>query len=843
VNIPILVRAESAASFDRLHEPVTVGLPLPKGAAADVAAWRLADADGAPVALQANTLDRWSDGSIRWALLDFQASLRARAIATDLQLSLTSESLRPIVGGVRVVRTSGGLDVATGELSCELTAAAPLSLGGGLDLRIVGADGERFAVSWQQVTPELEGSVRSVVAVHGRATDNKNRRLDLILRYDFFSGSAVVRARLTVRNPSPAQHPGGIWELGDAGSVLLKECTLAMAVPSGDKARVSWSAEPGAALKHAVGRARIYQESSGGERWASSNHRNRAGVVPMTFRGYRVETDGTVMTGLRATPVVVAEGGGHRVGAAVPGFWQNFPRAIGADRRTLEISFFPPEFPDAHELQGGEQKTHEVFLLYGLDRVGGPPMEWCRQRLVGHLSPEWYSTSNAVPYLTPAASDPNQSYLTLVAAALDGEDTFEHKRERLDEYGWRHFGDIYGDHEAVSNKGAEPLVSHYNNQYDPVGGFAYQFMRTGDLRWWRQCRELAWHVTDIDLYHTDEDKSKYNHGLFWHTVHYVDAGLAGHRSYPRGTVGGGPASEQNYSTGLMIHYFMTGDYAAREAALGLAQFVLDIDDGTKTVFRWLARGDTGNATASASLMYQGPGRGPGNSLNALLDGYRLSGESKFLDKAEQVIRRCVHPAQNLAELNLLDAERKWFYTMFLQSLGKYLDCKAELGHADEAYHYGQHSLLHYARWMAEHEYPYLEKAEILEFPTETWPAQDMRKSEVFNYASRHASKDERSRFVERARFFFNYATTTLIGMPTRRTLARPVVLMLSFGFSRAHFDRQSEFDGHHATPWIGKDDRPAFVPQRVRATARARKLLAAVGLGLAAAAVWWFIES
>ena len=45
--------------------------------------------------------------------------------------------------------------------------------------------------------------------------------------------------------------------------------------------------------------------------------------------------------------------------------------------------------------------------------------------------------------------------------------------------------------------------------------------------------ELAVHVRDIDVYHTDEDKSAYNHGLFWHTVHYVDAGTSTHRSYPR----------------------------------------------------------------------------------------------------------------------------------------------------------------------------------------------------------------------------------------------------------------------------------------------------------------------
>src|SRR4029079_15870591 len=131
-----------------------------------------------------------------------------------------------------------------------------------------------------------------------------------------------------------------------------------------------------------------------------------------------------------------------------------------------------------------------------------------------------------------------------------------------------------------------------------------------------------------------------------------------HRTYPRtkGSNGGGPSSEHNYPTGLMLHHFMTGDAASREWALGLAQFVIDIDDGDRTPFRWLAGSATGLASASRSFDYHGPGRGSGNSLNALVDGYRLTRDRKFLDKAEEIIRRCTHPEQDVAALNLLDAE-------------------------------------------------------------------------------------------------------------------------------------------------------------------------------------------
>ena len=54
-----------------------------------------------------------------------------------------------------------------------------------------------------------------------------------------------------------------------------------------------------------------------------------------------------------------------------------------------------------------------------------------------------------MPFLIPAADDPNAGYLALVDAALDPVDGFLAKRERVDEYGWRNFGDLYADHESA----------------------------------------------------------------------------------------------------------------------------------------------------------------------------------------------------------------------------------------------------------------------------------------------------------------------------------------------------------------------------------------------------------
>jgi hypothetical protein len=302
--------------------------------------------------------------------------------------------------------------------------------------------------------------------------------------------------------------------------------------------------------------------------------------------------------------------------------------------------------------------------------------------------------------------------------------------------------------------------------------------------------------------------------------------------------GGGPGNEQNYTTGLMLHHFLTGSPASREAAIGLARWVIDRDDGSKTVFRWLAGGATGLASASRTPDYHGPGRGSANSIAALLDGHRLTGDPALLAKAEELIRRVIHPADDVPARGLLDAENRWFYTMFLQSLGRYLGYKAERSERDRMYAYARAALLLYARWMAEHEYPYLDKPEILEYPTETWAAQDMRKSEVFYLAALHADGPERERFLERAGFFFRYSTETLTGMKTR-TLARPVVLLLSNGLMRSYFRRLP--DAALPPPDDAGTDFGApevFVSQKARALRRAKALAAAAlaagvaGLGL-----------
>lgn len=816
----VVITLTAKTDLVRKGEPVTRGVPWPKGMLNHPSDLRMFDEDDNAIPLQTEILDRWSDGSVRWVLCDWQAEFPKHR-----KYRLRLDPGFPVVSVDNLV-----------PVCVDRTASLVWEMNPGQ------------IVSWVQgeASVWMQGGPRRWFTTHVENPQGIGP-FQVGLRHTCYAGSQVVRYDITIRNSMPADHPGGCWDLGRSPAYEFDFLNLKIPFMSAFSAKLS--PEPGIVPREVSLAARLLQESSGGENWNSTNHLNGERIVDPRFRGYRITSQDT-LTGLQACPIAILRNTAEEIAVSYPDFWQNFPKGLHLALDGIRFELFPHREGRKYELQGGEQKTHTFYVSFGKDTITESPLEWTRDPLVPVVDPEWIASTKAIPYLTPRAKDVHRDYLGFVDSAIEGDDCFEKKRQVIDEYGWRHFGDLYGDHEAVLHPDFPPTprVSHYNNQYDAVAGFGYQFLRSGDPRWLTNMRELAQHVIDIDIYHTNGDKSAYNHGLFWHTYHYVDADTGTHRSYPKqGKVpphgkpvpGGGPSNEHNYATGLMLHYFLTGDLAAKEAALGLAQWVIDMDDGNKTIFRWLSRGFTGLASQSRSPDYHGPGRGSANSVSVLLDGHRLTGEKKYLDKAEQIIRRVIHPKEDVASRNLLDAENRWFYTMFLQSLGKYLDYQVERGDLGFMYAYARECLLVYARWMRANEYPYLQRKAILEYPTETWAAQDLRKGEIFHFATMHAAGDEREEFRRAASFFFHIPITQLSTMPSR-TLCRPLVLMLSYGWMHNYFRLNPEEarpapKGNHD---FGEPER--FIPQKRIAKKRAKRLAAGM-LGLAILGVLWLV--
>lgn len=801
-KITLLVK--EVLGIERKNEPVTFGIPFPEGALRAGEALTLHGPDNSASGLQFSPLALWPDKSLKWALMDFQAS--AGPLEESRYAISKHPSIRAAYQAVRISEDDRTLSVDTGKsLFCidkkvfkpfgsVRTGGADVIDGAG-NITLTDGKGNNYEPEIRKITIETRGEARSTVKIDG----GFGGLLQFTARLSFFAGKSFVKIDFTVRNPNPARHPSGLWDLGDPGSVLVKDLSLKVRLKNAEAGAVYSTGSGSPPVKFSGTELIIYQDSSGAENWKSSNHVNRLGKVPNSFRGYEVRDRHTVIDrGLRANPVVFIGDMTAGVSGAIRSFWQNFPKSIEAKGAALNIRLFPGHYSDLHEIQGGEQKTHTIFLDFSPDPQA---LNWVQAPLLPVAPPEWYARSRAFDYLNVNPKYRDTLYERLVSAVTEGGNTFFDRREIIDEYGWRNFGEVYADHEAVGHKGPSPLVSHYNNQYDFIYSAARQFAGKSSLAWHTLMDELARHVIDIDIYHTCMDRDEFNGGLFWHTNHYLDAATCTHRTESKGHLksvgskdyGTGPGSEHNYARGLTHHYFLTGNEASKEAVLELAAWTLRLNDtpGTLVSFAYsLKKKLPGWKKALSRQKVRADRhpftRGSGNSINTLLDAYSLTGEDLYLRKAEEIIRGCIHPDDDIESRNLLDVERNWSYTVCLQALGRYLDLKSGMGEEDNMYSYSKKSLIHYARWMLKNERPYLDCPEILEFPNETWPAQDLRKSCVFYLAAKHTGGQLRESFIGKAEFFHDYAINKLNVFETK-TLARPLALLLQNGGLHYYF--------------------------------------------------------
>ena len=547
-------------------EPVMVSVPFPKGSLSDPRQVQLLDPDGNQVVVQAETLARWTGGSIKWLRLDFLARPTGRpweiAVGSVVEGLPSPFAVRADSNTISVESHPSTFVFRKGSRHGLVDILFPGEPpGGGIDLwlREAQEDRENNLIIVERLLVEATGPVFTRVLIEGRFAGRSKCRFSV--RQMIFANSGLLRVDLTLLNPCKAMHPGGLWDLGDSGSFFFREFGLRADLDE-PYLELDWTDQATRPLRDAgLVEVEIYQESSGGEQWQCRTHVNRSSQVPLRFPGYRARTMGPEreIGGLRATPVVSAAGANWRLGAAVPGFWQEFPKSIHPQTDRIMIGLFPGEFPDLHELQGGERKTHTVWLqIVAADSETN--LSWVYNPIVAHTSPEWYAGSGAIRDLSPASADPGNPLDALLAEA-GGPEGLVARREIIDEYGWRNFGEVYADHEAAYYDGPPPCISHYNNQYDMIRGFALQFLRTGDPRWAELLGPLAKHVADIDIYHTQQDKAAYNGGMFWFTDHYKDAATCTHRTYSKAnckpgdtSYGGGPSAAHNFSAGLLLAY-------------------------------------------------------------------------------------------------------------------------------------------------------------------------------------------------------------------------------------------------------------------------------------------------
>jgi hypothetical protein len=789
-RIPIQLNLESSRPL------IQFGFPCPLGMLQSLEQLSI-EADNKTINASAKTTAKWHDGSIKSVHITFYCCVE-KIDYFDVVIKQYNPDKNEDTGTLSLNATNNSIklesesfdftyDLLSSEfkfnsLSNKSHKTGNISLINDSDLNLLPNFTNYSTIRHHSLGSKTKSTIELII--NGSFLDLKAQvRCLFQVNFTFFEASSHISIKYTLHNPRAAKHLNGHWDLGDQNSFLFKSLNLQFGLENNSDISY-WLEDEQNKTRQVKGIISIQQNASGGKNWNSPTHVDRCGEIPIQANGYTLSVDDQVIsTGARATPTFSTAANNF---VTQKHFWQNFPASASAKNNALIFSFFPEKNNFFHELQAGEKKTYEIWLSFGANDHN---LNWVHKINSTRINKEWLDRSFFGQFFN--LHSPPREWKEIIQNGIEGNTNFFEKREAVDEFGWRNFGDLYADHETAGYQGTEPFVSHYNNQYDPIYGFLKQYLVSGDAKWFELADDLAKHVVDIDIYHTTEDKIEYNGGLFWHTDHYLQAYTSSHRSYSKHQPtdayqdhagSGGPGGQHCYTTGLMMHYLLTAHEPSKDAVLTLTNWISNLYEGSGTCLELLlafknryVAGFKNHFTGQYPL-----DRGTANYVVALLDCYELTNNYEYLIRAEHIFLYSFHPNEDINKRNLKDVENTWFYTVMLQVVCRYLGIKERLNQLDNTFYYCRDSLLNFARWMTVFETPYLTNPDILEYPNDTWTAQDLRKVHIFAATYYYSSMNNQV-YLDKAIFFENDILNRLNSSPTKSYTRIMVLVLQNYG--------------------------------------------------------------
>jgi hypothetical protein len=681
LDLPLTARED--AGYTRRAEPVSAGVILPRGSISDLSTLTVTAAGGITVPAQFETTSTWPDGSVKWLLVDFKADCAANANASYSLTDRVGKSAPSTA--LKVDQDGKGVTIVTGPMRCRLDregfdlfsevyldhdSSGTFEDGEKISraernnsLRLTDMQGREFSSRWGQIESfevEASGPVRATVAVKGKLADvDGDGELSYTARLNFYAGTGLVRVFFTLANRNPSkvfrdEDGDAHWLLGQPGSVFFEDFSLTTKLGFDGPVVMSVGDGPRDILDRVplTDEGGIYQESSGGENWYGRVHMNHKLEIPMRFRGARTFV-GQVEPFKVDRPDAWLHVSDRKFGLAVAvrWFWQNFPKALTATPcGEVRVGLFPHEWPDDHELQGGEIKTHEVAFYFHTGPQGSSVTENRVATVMGAFHYPLIVRAPAESYLSSGFFDDVISYNPrsfptyenlMQGAILSKQHSIQLDADLHDEYGWRNWGDTPARNEFDETGGphtGRQAVSHFNHEYDHGYGMLLHGLRTTDARpelgvsWWRAAEPALWHEADIDLYHCSTDttaRGAFNGGKFAHTSHGVSTVTASHRGSPRLTWWGtrnwrwgrgqSPESGHFNNRGQITLYYLTGNRTMLESVIEQAELVYY--KISEDVFSQIDRVT----------------RDSGNNLQVLTDAYLLTWDEKYVAMAEKIL--------------------------------------------------------------------------------------------------------------------------------------------------------------------------------------------------------------
>ncbi len=712
-------------------------MPLPETwNVTDVSTLRLATVDKAPVPAQFEVLARWGGAPddtaapVKWVLagcftnvisfgtetLRIDTSGPGPAPADAISINTSTPGLMLVDTGAAQFAINTDADfnlfeqvtVDGQEMLEALTPRNAIDYDPAGPLSIVGGGSPDFTPRTTNVTVERSGPLCAVVRVEGSILDDSARALlDFTARLHFYAGSTQVRADFTVENNQPVVEtvdgqPANAHNLGAVNSVYIGSLALNLRLRDPGAAALRVLTENDIDINDPASAIRLYQDSSGTGTW--DNYTGDVGwpgfeapAAPRlqaycTLPGYEITGPGISPpeTGDQALGWVSAGFGaaGPRLTAAVRDFWQNFPKAIEAEPDgTVSIDLFPNGEQFRHNFRVGEEKTHSILLDFGVGPMSGSTADRLATAfshpLIGLASPAWYINSGALgeapaadtaqwplyEHYVNTAFDPNPDFDPDVDDPSFGNGTLLDAIDRYGFYGWQDYGDLPLDYEGFGPSHAGQM----NLKYWYTFGMFVQLLRSGDVRWFNLGRAAAWHLADVDYLHIpDEGIQHWVHGAYFgHSQHDEPGNLNPNRN------SNSPSVDLFFGVpDLLLAYHVTGEQRFADVAR----------EGLEAMESLSQFSNFGDPYDWDSVLQ----RERANLLIAYMEGYRHTGDTRWLDDLNEVVATtadlsnkgwvtgpaaygAAHPGGYL---------RMFMFNQILWTLGRYLDFCQEYGIAD-----------------------------------------------------------------------------------------------------------------------------------------------------------------
>lgn len=676
LEVAICVKEPTGAA--RTRGVVTTGVPFAKGAVKDVSNLSVT-VGGKVIPAQFLKLVPWSDGSVRWALMDTQVDVSAGG-KTELVVRDNNENRTP-EQPVKISDSADMITVSTGPMTFAINKKKANLFGSfkidgkelinsaGRGLVIYTEDGkEAVAGPPAEVQIEQAGTMRATVCVRGKFSDVHNDLLGYTVRITAYAGAKIVKVHVWLENNDAHGYSSNARRMPEV------------------RPKYGWFTFDGMAVEFGLGLGSDMTATCEGVQTTGKitvEQRCLGRLEPAIFQGkpvkshpvqngfrwkdfvYKITAAGKELKkGKRTDGVLALAGANGKLTVAIRHFWQNYNKTVEADGASLKLWLWPRDGqwprsygirkwalasagmwklfgkkPSFYQFAGAMHKGHEFILDFsGHDpRQSGAEIS---SPLMAMASPTYIATTEAAPGLFAPANEVKshdmeltvklRAWNRLATNTVDANcktSITQASRHGIEDYfgwyGWMDFGDVFNYASSLQLQDDWPEIMLTN------------YLRTGDRRFFNMAVGMHRHRTEVDQCWSDRDLPQYrylqrrkaNQLAECHRRGAFHFGAMTLHSFGRTAP---PTLEKTWTSGIAFYYMLTGDRKALECCLrtyrGIKELLIDAKEAdlvkryADTLFLVTARSIT--------------------SLCALHD---ITGEKKYLSEAMGLFRKHVLP--------------------------------------------------------------------------------------------------------------------------------------------------------------------------------------------------------